>query len=312
MDRRSKRGKKSSLGRMTGSTSSSPPKRSITPISQTKEEREGAFKDWIFKLDNVLVFLESAAYDAQVRAAEAVAALLRNELAEGKFNDPPLSPLSAALGTTDRAPGKSSRALMTLAKHVIVTRPKAARVKKATKGGNRPGTFTGKYEPATVGFKKDFQHIAFELDQGAIRNVPAGLARKLMEIAKIKSGWEKIGNERSPSVMIKDTEGNEKAHKVWIVEGRNFSSVLVSAEAEERVRRVAEAAFGGKNGQTDVEHWEDILKDVNSGMGEGTGSFDNIDDFSGGNSGALDWDSLNGSGNALDLLTSRDRFGRID
>lgn len=235
-------------------------------------ENEG-FDGFIAQIDNLMAFMGVEAYNVQVRAAEAVAAWFKVRLVTGEYNNPELSPLSAAMGTSNAQPGTRRKALATLAHHVIVIKPKQFRIgHKKAKPGQRgsPGVFTGKFNPAYVGFEKAWEYRAYQLDTGFVTTLTSAQAVAIMQKAKARSGWQQIGDNNSDPNPI----------KIWFVPGRNFSKDLASPETEEILRIAARGSFGNPQEMAEAkEQWKKILEQERQAMAAAAGA-------------TPDWDSV--------------------
>jgi hypothetical protein len=195
---------------------------------------EGGFEEWISGLENVMTWVGTNAFRAQVNAAEAVADLLRNFLAAGV--EPELSPMTIALAGVKRPP------LAALAKHVITKRPTQRRLK---------GKFAAKFHPSAVTFEDGWHRKAFVLEKGAIFVPPTRVRYALMQ--KVL--------QVDPSFLQNEGMGTGG---VWILPARPFSHVLTGQEAKGIVRETVLAAFSNrptpaeKNGRP---AWMDVVEE---------------------------------------------------
>jgi hypothetical protein len=225
-----------------------PPPRSPAKSGGTGKEREGDFKAWIEALGDITTGIGIASYNAQIVAAEAVANLLRNHLSQGVGD--------SRAEYSEFITGIKRPALSSLARHVIVERPKQMRA--------TAGQFSKGFAPAVVTFHPAWQRIAFELEHGKYwePNKNARLALKLQAQA---NGFQPAGDKV----------------KVWVLPPRPFSHILVGPEAHQTVLDIATKAVAG---DLDTSDGSDSTPDWKKYLDENESEFQeiqtvNIDDF---------------------------------
>lgn len=188
-------------------------------MADPKNKGDADWERWIRGLNSVTSVLGVAAYNIQVLAAERIADMLRKFLMDGV--DPPLSPLTVALK------GGREPALSSLARHVIVERPKQRR--------GAGGKFSTGFHPAVVTFHKEYEKIAFFLEKGS-RWEPS----QRLRMALIRRAIDAAG---SKGAVLEEGMGSGG---VWILPARPFMHILTGPAARAELLKVAEMVFSGR------------------------------------------------------------------
>ncbi len=271
------------------------------------EPAEDNWQEFVDKLGSVMSWIGVNGYKAQVLAAEHVADILRNYLAEGGYGE--LAPLRDA--TIQSIGGKFRQPLAGLARHIIVLKRPSKLPKQAHGAGGR---FTSGFHPTQITFEKvgnkDYGQIAFDLNYGKIW-IPTPNQKRYLQARIIESGGAPPERKEQGIVGVQEP---------WMMEPRPFLHILTGPEAHAQVAKVVEGVFSGKITKRDmrwknahipsdeepaktvnyddVQDWlnvgtaseygiEDILDAKRSGIGE-----DEIDDYFGGGGGGSSggWD----------------------